>query len=72
MGTSLVNFVNSLATTISAAVLGVFYNVNIAGDPTDIAKIQNGVIMVFMAAAVVSLIGFIIVVVVIRPQMTKE
>lgn len=72
VGTSLVNFVNSLANTISAAVLGVFYNVNIAGDPTNVDKIQSGVIMVFMAAAIVSLAGFVIVFLVIRPQMSKK
>ncbi len=72
VGTSLVNFVNSLATTISAAVLGVFYNINIAGDPTNVAKIQSGVNMVFMAAAVVSLIGLLIVILIIRPQMSKQ
>lgn len=72
VGTSLVNFVNSLATTISAAVLGVFYNVNIAGDPTNDDKIQSGVTMVFMVAAVVSLIGFLLVLFVIRPQMSKK
>lgn len=72
VGTSLVNFVNSLANTISAAVLGVFYNVNIAGDPTNVDKIQSGVIMVFMAAAIVSLAGFVIVLLVIRPQMSKK
>lgn len=72
VGTSLVNFVNSLANTISAAVLGVFYNMNIADDPTNVDKIQSGVIMVFVAAAIVSLAGFVIVLLVIRPQMSKK
>lgn len=72
VGTALVNFVNSLATTISAAICGVAYNMNIVADPTNVANIQNGVNAVFWLAAIVSVIGFLIVIFVIRPQMTKK
>lgn len=72
VGTSLVNFVNSLASTISAAVLGVAYNMNIAADAQDVSNIQNGVNAVFWVSAVVSLIGLVLVIFVVRPQMSKK
>lgn len=72
VGTSLVNFVNSLAGTIAAAVQGAFYNINTAADPTNVVKIQSGVNMVFIMTAIVSLAGFVIVLLVIRPQMSKQ
>lgn len=72
VGTSLVNFVNSLATTISAAVLGAAYNMRTAADPTNTANIQNGINTVYWAAAIVSIIGFVLVILVIRPQMAKK
>ena len=72
IGTSLVNFFNSLAQTVAAAVFGAAYNMNIAADPTDKVLIQHGVSAVFVVAAVVSLVGFLIVVFVVRPQMTKK
>lgn len=72
VGTSLVNFVNSLAGTIAAAVFGVAYNMNTAADPTDVANIQNGVNAVFWVAAIVSIVGFVIVLFIVRPQMAKK
>lgn len=72
VGTSLVNFVNSLAQTVAAAVFGVAYNLRTASDPTNVANIQSGVNTVFWVAAVVGLIGFVIVVLIIRPQMSKK
>lgn len=72
VGTSLVNFVNSLAGTIAAAVQGAFYNMNTAADPTDVTKIQSGINMVFWVTGIVSIIGFVIVLLVIRPQMSKK
>ena len=72
VGTSLVNFVNSLANTIAAAVFGVAYNMNTAADPTNAALIQNGVCAVFMTAAVVTFVGFLLVVFVIRPKLQPK
>lgn len=72
IGTSLVNFFNSLANTIAAAVFGVAYNLQTASDPTNPALIQNGVNTVFWVAAAVSLVGLLLVIFVIRPQMTKK
>ena len=72
VGTSLVNFVNSLATTIAAAVFGAAYNLNTAADPTNVAYIQNGVDSVFRLAAIVAVIGLVLVIFVVRPKMTAK
>ena len=72
VGTSVVNFVNSLANTIAAAVFGVAYDLNTASDPTNVSNIQNGVNAVFWLAAIVSAIGFLLVIFVVRPKMTAK
>lgn len=72
IGTSLVNFANSLAGTIAAAVFGVAYNINTASDATDIVNIQAGVNAVFWVAGIVSMAGFVIVMFVVRPTMKDE
>ena len=72
VGTLLVNFVNSLANTIAAAVFGVAYDLNTASDPTNVSNIQNGVNAVFWLAAIVSAIGFLLVIFVVRPKMTAK
>lgn len=72
VGTSLVNFVNSLATTIAAAVFGAAYNLSTAADPTNVAYIQNGVDSVFRLAAIVAVIGLVLVIFVVRPKMTAK
>ena len=69
VGTSLVNFFNSLANTVSAAVFGVAYNLNTAADPNNVANIQSGVNSVFILAAIITAIGFILVVLFVRPKM---
>lgn len=72
VGTSLVNFVNSLANTIAAAVFGAAYNLNTAADPTNVAYIRNGVDSVFRLAAIVAVIGLVLVIFVVRPKMTAK
>lgn len=72
VGTSLVNFANSLAQTISAAVFAVAYNACTASDPTNTAFIKNGVNAVFIVAAVVTAAGFILAVAVIRPLINEK
>jgi len=72
VGTSLINFVNSLASTVSAALLGVAYNLRTAADPTNVTNIQNGVNLVFWVSAIVTIIGFVLVIFVVRPGMMKK
>lgn len=72
VGTSLVNFANSLAGTIAAAVFAVAYNASTAADPTNVALIQSGVKSVFWTAAVVLIIGLLLVLFIVKPQMSKK
>ena len=72
VGTSLVNFFNSLAQTIAAAVFGVAYNAFTVADATNVTNIQAGVNAVFWVAGIVTAIGFVIVLFVIRPKMMKS
>ena len=71
VGTSLVNFVNSLSGTIASAVYGVAYDFNTVSDPTNVSNIQNGVNAVFWLAAIVSIIGFFIVIFAVKPKMKE-
>ena len=72
VGTSLVNFANSLAGTIAAAVYAVAYNASTASDPTNPVLIQSGVKSVFWTATVVAVIGLLLVLFVVKPQMSKK
>ena len=72
VGTSLVNFANSLAGTIAAAVYAVAYNASTASDPTNPVLIQSGVKSVFWTATVVAVIGLLLVFFVVKPQMSKK
>jgi len=68
IGTSLVNFVNSLSGLIAAAVFGISYDINTKADPANVSNITAGVNSVFIIAAVISIIGFLLVIFVIRPR----
>ena len=72
VGTSFVNFFNSLSGTVAATVFAVAYNMNTAADPTNVELIQNGVNAVFWVAAIVGLVGLAIVIFVVRPQMSDK
>ena len=72
VGTALVNFANSLAGTIAAAVYAVAYNASTASDPTNPVLIQSGVKSVFTTATVVAVIGLLLVLFVVKPQMSKK
>ena len=45
---------------------------NTTADPTNTSYIQNGVNAVFWVAAIVSAVGLVIVLLVIKPQMSKK
>ena len=72
IGTSFVNFFNSLSGTIAATIFAVAYNMNTAADPTNVELIQNGVNAVFWVAAIVGLVGLAIVILFVRPQMSDK
>ncbi len=72
VGTSLFSFSSSLASTISATVYGLAYNLCTAAAPANTANIQAGVNWVFRIVAIVNLAGLLVVLLIIRPQMKKE
>ena len=72
IGTSLINFTNSLSGTIGAAVLGAAYNSYTSGDATNVWNIQRGCNAAFWIAGVFAMVGLAIVLLVIRPQMTRK
>ena len=72
VGTSFVNFFNSLSGTVAATVFAVAYNMNTAADPTNVEFIQNGVNAVYWVAAIVGLVGLAIVIFFVRPQMSDK
>lgn len=53
-------------------VFGVAYNLSTSADPTNVAYIQNGVNSVFRLAAIVAVIGLVLVIFVVRPKMTAK
>ena len=57
---------------IAVAVFAVAYNASTSADPTNVALIQNGVKSVFWTAAVVTLIGLLLVIFIVKPEMSKK
>ena len=66
VGTSLVNFVNTLSGLIAAAVFGVAYDINTKANPNDVGNIISGINSIFLISAIVSFIGFILAIFVVR------
>ena len=72
IGTSLINFTNSLAGTIGAAVLGAAYNLYTIRDAGNVENVKNGCNATFLISAVFALIGLVIVLFVVRPSKEKN
>ena len=72
VGTSLVNFVNSLSGLMAAAILGLAYDMNTAGNTESIVHITSGVNTVFLIASILSFIGFTIVILMVRKQINER
>ena len=72
VGTSLVNFVNSLASLIAAAVLGLAYDMQTSANPENIANITSGINSVFLISSIVGFIGLAIVLLVVRKQFEEK
>ena len=66
VGTSLVNFVNTLSGLIAAAVFGVAYDINTKANPNDVNNIISGINSIFLISAIVSFIGFTLAIFVVR------
>lgn len=71
VGTSMVNFANSLSASIAAAVYSAIYGISTASG-TSVVNIQKGVNGVFLTAGLVTVAGVILVLAVIRPMLKKE
>ena len=70
-GTAFINFINSLAGSISSCVFAVGFNTCIAATP-GLKGYQNGANTVYWISAIVMFIGFLITIFVIRPMMNKK
>ncbi|WP_308552596.1 MFS transporter [uncultured Peptoniphilus sp.] len=62
IGTSLVNFINTLSGLAAASIFGISYDLKTKADPTDVGNILAGANSVYLIAAIVSLIGLAIVI----------
>lgn len=72
VGTALINFANSLSSSLAAAIYGVAYNTFTVADPTNIENVTRGVNSVFLLAGGVSMIGFVLVLVWVRPLIKRQ
>jgi MFS family permease len=72
VGTSLVNFANSLASSMAAALYGTIYGGFTAADATDVTLIQKGVNGVFLAAGAMTLVGVVLVLFWVRPMVERR
>ena len=71
VGTSMVNFANSLVASVAAAVYAAIYGISTAsGISAD--TIQTGVNGVFLTAGIITIIGVVIVLTKIRPMLESE
>ena len=72
VGTSLVNFTNSLSGLIAAALFGLAYDINTSGNTESLTHITSGINTVFLMASLVSFIGLAIVLLVVRKQVNER
>lgn len=62
VGTSLVNFINTLSGLFATLIFGMAYDFKTNSNPQDVMTILSGINLVYLVAAVVSILGFAIVV----------
>ena len=71
IGTSMINFANSLSASIAAAIYSAIYGMcTAAGVTAD--TVQKGVNGVFLTAGIVTVVGVVIVLTMVRPMLEKE
>ena len=71
IGTSMINFANSLTASVAAAIYSAIYGISTASGVTA-DTVQTGVNGVFLTAGVVTLVGVALVLTKIRPMLEKE
>lgn len=72
VGTALVNFANSLAGSLAAAIYGAIYGAFTAADATNVSNIQGGVNAVFLTAGVITLVGLVLTLFMVKPLLEKQ
>lgn len=72
IGTSLINFSNSLSGAVGAAIFGAAYNYCTMQNATDVQNIQLGCQTVFLISAIFTFLGAGVVLLIIRPQLTNK
>ena len=71
IGTSMINFANSLSASIAAAVYSAIYGISTASGVTA-DTIQTGVNGVFLTAGIVTVVGVVIVLTKVRPMLAEK
>ena len=71
IGTSMINFANSLVASIAAAIYSAIYGMCTASGVTA-DTVQKGVNGVFLTAGIVTVVGVVIVLTKVRPMLSKE
>ena len=71
IGTSMINFANSLVASIAAAVYSAIYGISTASGVTA-DTVQAGVNGVFLTAGLVTVVGVVLVLAVVRPMLQKD
>ena len=71
IGTSMINFANSLSASIAAAVYSAIYGICTASGVTA-DTVQSGVNGVFLTAGIVTVVGVVIVLTKVRPMLNKQ
>lgn len=71
IGTSMINFANSLSASVAAAIYSAIYGISTASGVTA-DTVQTGVNGVFLTAGIVTIIGVVLCLTKIRPMLEKE
>ncbi len=71
IGTSMINFANSLSASIAAAVYSAIYGISTASGVTA-DTVQRGVNGVFLTAGIVTIVGVVLVITKIRPMLASQ
>lgn len=72
VGTSLSSFTNSLSNLLASVSFGLLYDLQTASDPNNVSYIIRGINSVFSASAIVSALGVLLVLFILRPLLERK
>lgn len=72
VGTALVNFTNTLSILVSSVVCGIVYDMKTKSNHDSLENIMAGVNSVYMLNTIIAIIGFLLVIFVIRKQINQH